>query len=66
MFGPTRHKKYLDLTFGAGGHTRQLLNSADGVQVYALDRDPLAYEMAIQAASQSPGLVPLLGRYDDE
>ena len=62
MFAPTHRQKFLDLTYGAGGHSARLLNSAEGVQVYGLDRDPVAYELAIQAASHSPGLVPLFGK----
>lgn len=65
MFAPTHRQKFLDLTYGAGGHSARLLNSAEGVQVYGLDRDPVAYEMAIQAASHSPGLVPLFGKFSE-
>lgn len=37
------------MTFGAGGHSRQLLNAAD-IQLYCLDRDPIAYEKAVTFA----------------
>jgi len=67
MFQPESNKKYLDLTFGAGGHTKHLLKSAKNITVYALDRDPVAYELAIQQASSvsSGNLYPLLGKFSD-
>ena len=37
--------RWLDGTFGAGGYTRGLLD-AGAAQVVAVDRDPLAFEMA--------------------
>jgi 16S rRNA (cytosine1402-N4)-methyltransferase len=43
--------RWLDGTFGAGGYTRALLDAgADGV--IAVDRDPLAFEMATSWAGQ--------------
>lgn len=46
LFGLRKQAKYLDGTFGGGGHTRALLRSAEGVQVVALDRDPSAVQRA--------------------
>ncbi|PRY79036.1 16S rRNA (cytosine1402-N4)-methyltransferase [Yoonia maritima] len=40
---------WLDGTFGAGGYTRELL-AAGADQVIAVDRDPLAFEMAAEWA----------------
>ena len=65
MFEPKDGQRFLDLTFGAGGHTSQLLAAAKDVTVHALDRDPVAYDMALAAASLSPGIVPLFGKFSD-
>ncbi|RMB97862.1 hypothetical protein DUI87_25340 [Hirundo rustica rustica] len=42
------------MTFGAGGHTRALLEKASDITVYALDRDPTAYEIAQQLSKAYP------------
>ncbi|XP_072128817.1 12S rRNA N4-methylcytidine (m4C) methyltransferase isoform X4 [Mobula birostris] len=39
---------FLDMTFGAGGHTKMILSQASDISVFALDRDPMAYEIAKQ------------------
>lgn len=41
---PGRDKVYLDVTFGAGGHTRALLEHEPTCRVYALDWDQSAIE----------------------
>ncbi|ALC46525.1 CG14683 [Drosophila busckii] len=65
---PMSKGKYIDMTFGAGGHTRRLLDSCPEATVYALDRDPTAHELA-QRMSEEPAyagrLVPLLGKFSE-
>ncbi|MBV8667978.1 MAG: 16S rRNA (cytosine(1402)-N(4))-methyltransferase RsmH [Candidatus Eremiobacteraeota bacterium] len=43
---------FVDATFGAGGHTRALLESMSGATVVAIDADPAAVERATRMARE--------------
>lgn len=45
---------FLDMTFGAGGHSTALLEKASNITIYALDRDPTAYKIAQQLSESYP------------
>lgn len=44
----------VDLTFGGGGHSKAILDSVPGVTLVAVDRDPVAFDLARQLAEQFP------------
>lgn len=63
---PKPNQTILDMTFGAGGHSKALLASTPGVHILALDRDPTANNYAKQLQEAYPAQVtPLLGRFSE-
>jgi len=57
---------FLDMTFGAGGHTRMILQNCSNSKILCLDRDPLAHQYATDLADQYPGrVIPLLGKFSE-
>lgn len=63
---PENGKLYIDMTFGAGGHSKKLLEAAPDIRIIALDRDPLAHEYAKELSEKFPGkIIPLLGRFSE-
>lgn len=61
---PRQNGIYIDMTFGAGGHTRQILEAASGVKVVALDRDEDAHALALELKDEYPDqVIPVLGRF---
>lgn len=67
-----RDGQYLiDMTFGGGGHTKHLLSTQKKITIFALDRDPAAFQRAIvlakDVAAKGNGqkIIPLLGRFSE-
>jgi 16S rRNA (cytosine1402-N4)-methyltransferase len=60
FLAPVAHGRYLDATFGGGGHTRALLEAAPGISVTAFDRDPAAQPRAEALAAEFGGRLELV------
>lgn len=57
---------YIDATFGAGGHTRRLLDAEPTLRIVALDRDADAHQLAVdlsQHSAYTDRIIPLHGRF---
>ncbi|KAL5970046.1 12S rRNA N4-methylcytidine methyltransferase [Taenia solium] len=60
----TDDRRFVDLTFGAGGHTRALLSACPEITVFCLDRDPLAVHYAQELSVSTSGrVVAVQGRF---
>lgn len=63
---PHGNQTFIDMTFGAGGHTRKILEIAPNAKVICLDRDPTAHKMAKKMTEEFPNrLTPLLGKFSE-
>jgi 16S rRNA (cytosine1402-N4)-methyltransferase len=62
FLSPVPGGRYLDCTFGGGGHSKALLEAADGTEVIALDRDPEAVARAGALSGAFPGRFQLIDR----
>lgn len=56
----------IDMTFGAGGHSKKILENFTKVKLICLDRDPVAFAYAEELSRQYPSRVlPLFGKFSD-
>jgi 16S rRNA (cytosine1402-N4)-methyltransferase len=62
FLAPVAGGRYLDCTFGGGGHSRAILECQADVQVVALDRDPEAIPRGEALALDFPGRFTLIPR----
>ena len=62
FLAPKPAGRFLDCTFGGGGHSRALLEAAPAVTVVALDRDPAAAERATPLGVEFAGRFTLIDR----
>lgn len=63
---PAPGQTIVDMTFGTGGHSTKILKSTPNIKIFALDRDPLAYEHAQKLSESYPDqVIPLLGTFSE-
>ncbi|CAC5387731.1 Ribosomal RNA small subunit methyltransferase H,Probable methyltransferase-like protein 15,Probable methyltransferase-like protein 15 homolog,Putative methyltransferase-like protein 15P1 [Mytilus coruscus] len=65
VLDPKDSNIYVDMTFGAGGHSKAILQRAPEARVVCLDKDPKAYESALALSKiYNPGqIMPCIGKF---
>lgn len=62
---PKDGETILDMTFGAGGHSKKILEKYSNIRLLCLDRDLTAFNYAEKLSRQYKSVVPLLGKFSD-
>lgn len=66
---PTEGQVIVDMTFGAGGHAKEILSRTPSIKYIASDRDPYAHGLATELASHhnlnGGQLIPVLSRFSE-
>ena len=62
FLAPRAGGRYLDCTFGGGGHSRAMLEAGPDTRVVALDRDPAAHGLAAILREEFSGRFALIDR----
>ncbi|XP_074660857.1 putative methyltransferase-like protein 15 homolog [Tubulanus polymorphus] len=65
LLDPSDNKCFIDMTFGAGGHTKRILAHAPKAKIFALDRDPTADGLAKKLQQQYSNVTPVHGKFTD-
>lgn len=56
----------IDMTFGGGGHTKLILESFPRVKIFCIDRDPVAYDKAVELSKLYPrNIVPCKAKFSE-
>jgi len=62
FLAPSPGGRFLDCTFGGGGHTRAILEAGEDVHVIAMDRDPEALVRSAELSAEFPGRFSFIDR----
>ncbi|KAL1110527.1 hypothetical protein AAG570_008055 [Ranatra chinensis] len=63
---PTKGNIIIDMTFGAGGHSEAILETARDLRLFCIDRDPFAFGLAQNLANSHPNrVIACHGKFTD-
>ncbi|XP_071439475.1 probable methyltransferase-like protein 15 homolog [Hetaerina americana] len=63
---PLPGQTFIDMTFGAGGISKCILEASSDIKILTLDRDPMAYSLSCNLALKYPGrIISMLGKFSE-